>query len=93
MVVSDIILIVVVHGLIFGIAGYFIGAQRKIGAIAGGFLCLVLGVIGLIIVLVSRRKESIPVYFQLQKYKELFETGTITEAEYNHLKGKLIEQQ
>ncbi|HAL80991.1 MAG TPA: hypothetical protein DCO83_01170 [Mucilaginibacter sp.] len=84
------VLIIVLHGLIFGVACYFIGGQREIGALAGGFLGLVLGIIGLIIVLVSPRKESVP--FQLQKYKVLFDNGMISETEYNHLKGKLIEQ-
>jgi hypothetical protein len=91
--ISSLVLIIVLHGLIFGVACYFIGAQREIGALAGGFLGLVLGVIGLIIVLVSRRKQAVPLFIQLQKYKELFDNGTITEIEYNHLKGKLIEQQ
>jgi len=67
-----------------------LGVNGKSGALAGGFLGLVLGIIGLIIVLVSPRKESVP--FQLQKYKVLFDNGMISETEYNHLKGKLIEQ-
>lgn len=93
MVMSQIILFVVIHSLVFGIAGYFIGEQREIGAIAGGFLCLVLGIIGLIIVLVSRRKEVLPFNMQILRYKDLFDKGIITETEYNHLKGRLIEQQ
>jgi len=92
MIPSDIILIIVIHSLALGIAGYFIGATREIGAVAGGFLGL-LGIIGLIIVLVSRRKESIPFSIQVQRYRDLWESGTITEAEYNHLKGRLIEAQ
>jgi len=89
---SDIILIIVLHSLALGIAGYFVGSKREIGPIAGGFLGL-LGIIGLIIVLVSPRKESIPFSVQVQRYKELLDSGTITEAEYNHLKGRLIEAQ
>lgn len=93
MLVSQIVLIVVMHGLVFGVACYFIGTTREIGPIAGGFLGLVLGVIGLIIVLVSSRKQVIPFNIQLQHYKQLMDNGTISEAEYNHLKGRLIEQQ
>ena len=88
---SNIVLIIVLHGIVFGVACYLIGAQREIGALAGAFLGLILGTIGLIIVLCSRRKESIPI--QLQKFKALFDSGMISQTEYNHLKGKLIEQQ
>ncbi|HEY5326377.1 MAG TPA: SHOCT domain-containing protein [Mucilaginibacter sp.] len=91
MEISNIVLLVLVHGIVFGVACYFIGAQREIGALAGGFLGLILGTIGLIIVLFSPRKESLP--FQLQKYKAMFDNGMISETEYTHLKGKLIEQQ
>jgi len=90
MELSGIVFIVVLHGLVFGVACYFIGAQREIGALPGALLGFVLGIIGLIIVLVSPRKESVP--FQLQKFKALFDNGMISETEYNHLKGKLIEQ-
>jgi hypothetical protein len=93
MIPSDIVLIVVVHGLVFGLACYFIGAQREIGALPAAFLGLILGTIGLIIVLVSRRKDPIRFTDELQKYKALFDSGTITETEYHHLKGRLIEQQ
>jgi hypothetical protein len=85
-----VVFIIILHGLVFGVVCFFIGAQREIGALPGAFLGLALGIIGLIIVLVSSRKESVP--FQLQKYKVLFDNGMISETEYNHLKGKLIEQ-
>ncbi|WP_295677216.1 SHOCT domain-containing protein [uncultured Mucilaginibacter sp.] len=93
MFVSQIILIVVMHGLVFGVACYFIGAQKEIGPIASGFLGLILGVVGLIIVLASSRKQVIPFNIQLQHFKQLLDEGTISESEYNHLKGRLIEQQ
>jgi hypothetical protein len=93
MLVSQIILIVVIHGLLFGVACYFIGANREIGAIAGGFIGLVLGSIGLVIVLISSRKQTIPFNIQLDYYKQLLDNGTITGDEFNHLKGRLIEQQ
>ena len=90
MEIPNIVLIVLLHGIVFGVACYFIGAQREIGALAGAFLGLIFGTIGQIIVLCSNRKESLP--FQLQKYKTMFDDGMISETEYNHLKGKLIEQ-
>jgi Na+/phosphate symporter len=90
---SEIVLIILIHGIVFGVACYFIGAQREIGALPGAFLGLILGTIGLIIVLVSRKKEPLRFTDELQKYKALFDNGTITETEYNHLKGRLIEQQ
>jgi hypothetical protein len=93
MEISDIILLVFIHGLVFGVVCYYIGAQREIGALAGGLLGLVLGTIGLIIVLFSRRKESVDFTDLLQKYKSLFDSGTITENEFNTLKGRLLQQQ
>jgi hypothetical protein len=87
---SNIVLIIVLHGIVFGVACYFIGAQREIGALAGAFLGLILGTIGLIIVLCSRKKESLPI--QLQKFKVLFDSGMISETEYTNLKGRLFEQ-
>lgn len=91
MEIPNIVLIVLAHGIVFGAACYFIGAQREIGGLAGAFLGLILGTIGLIIVLCSARKESLP--FQLHKYKVLFDSGIITETEYSNLKGRLFEQQ
>jgi membrane protein YdbS with pleckstrin-like domain len=90
---SQIILIVAVHALVFGVACYFIGADREIGPVASGFLGLILGVVGLVIVLISSRRQVIPFDIQLRHYKQLLDNGTISEAEYNHLKGRLIEQQ
>jgi hypothetical protein len=92
MATSDIILIVILHGAVFGAAGYFIGAQREIGPMAGAFLCLLLGIIGLIIVLVLPRKNPMRVFDALQQYKAWLDNGTITETEYNNLKGKIFEQ-
>ena len=93
MEISNIVLIVILHSLVFGAACYFIGAQREIGPLAGAFLGIILGTIGLIIVLCSSRKQTLPFNVQIQRYKDLFDSGTITENEYNHLKGRLIEQQ
>jgi membrane protein YdbS with pleckstrin-like domain len=92
MEISNIFLFGLLHAVVFAVICYFIGAHREIGALAGGFLGL-LGIIGLIIVLCSRRKEPLRFTDQLQKYKALFDSGTITETEYNNLKGRLFEQQ
>jgi hypothetical protein len=93
MEISNIVLIVLVHGIVFAALCSLIGAQREIGAIAGAFLGFLLGTIGLIIVLCSRRKKPIYLPDQLQKYKTLFDSGTITATEYDNLKGRLFEQQ
>lgn len=90
--VSDIILIVVLHGALFGAAGYFIGRQREMGALPAVFLCVLLGIMGLIIVLVSPRKNPMRIFDQLQQYKAWFDNGNITETEYENLKGRLFEQ-
>lgn len=90
---DNLILIVVVHGILCGAACFFIGKQREMGAIAAAFLGLILGTIGLIIVLCARRKPLIYFAHELQMYyKSLFDSGTISEMEYTHLKGKFFEQ-
>jgi hypothetical protein len=87
---SQIILLGILHIAIFSALGYFIGKQKEIGPIAGALLGI-LGIIGLIIVLSSRKKFTVPLVDQMQKYKQLFDNGLITDAEYLHLKGKLLE--
>jgi len=76
-----------------------VGSNRKIGGTAGFFLGLFLGIIGLVIVLCSDKVERIIPNFntssipdQLKKYKELLDSGAITEAEYNIQKGRLLNQ-
>jgi hypothetical protein len=93
MEIPNIVLIVLAHGIVFAILCSIIGAQKEIGALAGAFLGLFFGIIGLIIILFCRRKEPVHFTDQLQNYKTLFDSGSITETEYNHLKGRLIEQQ
>jgi len=84
--------IVLIFGIIFGIICANIGSNRQIGSTAGFFLGFFLGFIGLIIVLCSARKpisfESVP--DQVRKYKELLDSGAITEAEYNLQKSRLL---
>lgn len=90
-------LIIIIYVGLFAFWGYKAGANRNIGSTAGLFLGLFLGFIGIIIVLCSNKipynteylqAQSIPE--QLQKYKELLDSGAITEAEYNIQKGKLL---
>ena len=75
-----------------------VGAKRNIGATAGFFLGLFIGIFGLIIVLCSDKKQDLS-YFQspsvpdqLKKYKDLLDSGAITEAEYNVQKDRLLNQ-
>jgi hypothetical protein len=88
---KQIILLYVVHAIIFAVGCGFIGSQKKMGATVGAALGGLLGIIGLIIVIVSPRKDVFAVAGQLQKYKVLFENGLISETEYTNLKGALLE--
>ena len=92
----EIILILV--WLAFPIISANVGAKRNIGATAGFFLGLFIGIFGLIIVLCSDKKQDLS-YFQspsvpdqLKKYKDLLDSGAITEAEYNVQKDRLLNQ-
>ena len=87
----EIFAIVLVHSIVFGTACYFIGARREIGPIAGAALGVILGTIGLIIVLCSRKIQQHGLSHQLQIYKSLFDNGSISQEEYNKLKGRLFE--
>jgi len=82
---------------IFGIPGAIIGSYKKIGALGGFLLAFFLNIIGIIILVFSKSKnvvhpliarESIP--DQLKKYKDLLDSGAITEAEYNLQKSRLL---
>ena len=90
--ISNIILLVFMHSLAFGVACYYMGAQREIGAMAGGFLGFLLGMIGFIIVLVSHKKGPQQFFDQLQNYEAMLDSGMITETEYKNLKGQLFEK-
>jgi hypothetical protein len=92
-----IIIIIIVFGCIFGIPCAIIGSYRKIGAFAGFLLGLFLNIIGLIIVICLSPKDVQPFVYsnesipdQLKKYKELLDSGAITEAEYNLQKSRLL---
>jgi predicted transporter len=91
--INQIIILYLVHSMLFGVGCGFLGAQKRMGALAGAALGALLGVIGLIIVLVSPRKDALALAEQLQKYKVLFDGGLISETEYTNLKGSLFEHQ
>ena len=96
----EIILILIVFGGWFGFAawGYYAGAKRTIGSTAGLLLGLVLGLIGILIVYCTRKIEDQQFYSfppmsaadELQKYKQLLDSGAITEAEYNYKKSQIL---
>ena len=88
-----IVLIVILQAIVFAVVCSFIGANRKVGRLAGASLGLFFSVIGLIIVLNFPRKVPLNFNHQLQKYKALFANGKITEAEFNRLKAEVIEEQ
>lgn len=89
-------LIVLIIIIIFSLWGYNAGAVRRIGGIAGLFLGMFLSLIGIIIIMISPRLEIEQNYTatsaadELKKYKELFDSGAITEYEYNLQKAKLL---
>ena len=88
---TQIILLYVAHAIIFGVGCGFIGTQKKMGAAMAAVLGALLGIVGLIVVLVSSRKDAFAVADQLYKYKVLFDNGLISETEYTNLKGSLLE--
>jgi tellurite resistance protein TehA-like permease len=97
---SHLIILLFFGAIFFGIICSSIGAKRNIGSAGGFFLGFFLGLIGLIIVLCSARKAVFPPPFfpgvsipdQLKKYKDLLDSGAITEAEYNLQKSRLLNQ-
>ncbi|WPU99437.1 SHOCT domain-containing protein [Mucilaginibacter sp. cycad4] len=100
----EIILIVIALGLMLGYAilfpvwGYNAGSKRTIGAVPGLFLGLFLNFIGIIIVYCSPRIQNKGFYDfpkqssadELQKFKQLFDSGAITESEYNAQKNRIL---
>ncbi|MGZ3756484.1 MAG: SHOCT domain-containing protein [Mucilaginibacter sp.] len=88
---SFIFLIYMLHGIAFAAICSFIGTDRNVGPVFGAIIGFLLGVIGLIIVLLSTRKEPEYLTDELQKYRALFDNGLISEKEYNRLKEKLFD--
>ena len=79
--------------------GFRAGATRAVGSTGGLLLGLFLGLLGIIIVYVLGAKKVYDPseYFQpqsaadeLQKYKQLLDSGAITEDEYNVQKSRLL---
>jgi hypothetical protein len=89
---------IVPFAIIFPIWGYRAGSKRTIGAAGGLLLGLFFNFIGIIIVYCTNPVEQNPfrnfpaqsVADELQKYKQLFDSGAITEAEYNAQKAKIL---
>lgn len=90
------ILFFLIIWLLFALWGYNAGSKRRIGSGMGLVLGLILGFIGVIIVLVSPKlddqqaRSSEPVSDQLKKYKDLLDSGVITQTEFDNQKKKLL---
>jgi uncharacterized membrane protein len=84
--------------VIFPIWGYKAGAKRAIGAIPGLLLGLFLNFIGIIIIYCTPVVETGNLYpfptqssaDELQKFKQLLDSGAITEMEYNNQKARIL---
>jgi Short C-terminal domain len=82
----------------FTIWGYFAGRNRTVGGGGGLLLGLFLGFIGIIIVYCTSRTDrqvfinynNISAADELKKYKDLLDSGAITEAEYNLQKSRIL---
>lgn len=94
-----IIIVIIILGiyLLFPIWGYVEGKKRSVGPIVGLLLGAVLGIIGIIILYLTPKKDDQPFSFQspskadeLQKYKQLLDSGAITEEEYQTQKAKIL---
>ncbi len=95
-----ILLIILCIYVLFPIWGYIEGKKRSVGAIGGLLLGAILGVIGIIIIYCTPKvQEPQPLYdFQaesrkadeLQKFKDLLDSGAITEEEYQTQKAKIL---
>jgi branched-subunit amino acid transport protein AzlD len=92
---AEIVILLLVLFLIFIIPflGYKVGKVRTIGGGLGLLLSLFLSILGLLIVYSFPKTDSLVVSNipeQLQKYKELLDSGAITEAEYQLQKDRLL---
>lgn len=78
--------------------GYSAGSKRMIGPVGGLLLGLFFNLLGLIIVYCTRRIDEKPFYNfsnqspadELKKYKQLLDSGAITENEYNVQKARIL---
>lgn len=84
--------------ILFPVWGYNAGSKRTIGAVPGMFLGLFLSFIGIVIVyctpkVVDKNFYNFPPKSsadELQKFKQLFDSGAITESEYNTQKNRIL---
>ncbi|RYY35703.1 MAG: SHOCT domain-containing protein [Sphingobacteriaceae bacterium] len=85
-------------GLIPAIWGYYAGSQRSIGGGVGLILGLVFSYLGVLVVYLTSKKFD-PTFYnfpnrssadELQKYKNLLDSGAITEQEYNIQKARIL---
>jgi hypothetical protein len=97
----EIILIIIAFGgmwFIPAIWGYNAGSKRTIGSAGGLLLGLFFSLLGVIIVYCTRRIDEKQFYNfpnqspadELQKYKQLLDSGAITENEYNVQKARIL---
>lgn len=96
----EIILIIIAFGIMIipPIWGYNAGLNRTIGPIGGLLLGFFLSVFGVIIVYCSKRVDEQKFYNfpnqssadELKKYKQLLDSGAITEAEYRIQKARIL---
>jgi hypothetical protein len=100
----EIILIIVAFTLmaVFAVAipiwGYKAGSNRTIGAVPGLFLALFLSFIGILVIYCTPKiQNKDPFAFpprssadELQKFKQLLDSGTITEAEFKNQKARIL---
>lgn len=93
-----IIFVIFSHFFILGYLGYRLGKTRNIGSTAGMLLGLFFSLLGLLIVLLSSKK-NVPMQFfgspaeELKKYKDLYDNGIISEVEFNQQKAKILSVQ
>lgn len=96
----EIILILIAFSIIiiFPVWGYRAGLNRTIGPTAGLLLGLFLSWIGIIIIYCTKRIDEQKFYNfsnqssadELKKYKQLLDSGAITEAEYQIQKARVL---
>ncbi|WP_316817313.1 SHOCT domain-containing protein [Pedobacter nyackensis] len=73
--------------------GYKLGSVRTIGGGFGLLLALLLNLLGLLVVYLFPKIDNLVVADapeQLRKYKELLDSGAITEEEYQSQKARLL---
>lgn len=88
-----IILLILITLLIIPFWGYKAGSVRTIGGGLGLLLALFLSILGVFIVYLFPKADSliyVDIPEQLKKYKELLDSGAITEEEYQSQKARLL---